>query len=207
MIDGDNGGWKTNAIYTEEQRVKIAETLPGSIAVQSSSQPPVELRSESEPSKSTTPTKELPVRSRKRDRLIPRDCVLQVTDKRVCDIEIELRKLSLTDFPNAVSVLFRVFIELSCDSYIPKLGSGSNITVDSKLNAKLQAVVLDLEGRQKLTKQQANPVKRMSNKDSFLSPSTELLHQYVHSTSTFPATSDLRSHWDSIEPFAVAIWS
>lgn len=203
-----SGDVKTDKIYTADQRIKYANSLPSGIAVSPSSQKPVELSSDVEPSKTVSASaNRVSLQPKLRDKLIPRDCVLQITDKRIRAIEQELRKLSIQEFPNALSVLVRVFIELSCDDYIAKMGSRTAVTVDSNLNAKLGAVVQDLETQKKLTKQQANPVKRMSNKDSFLGPSTELMHQYVHNRHVFPATTDLRNHWDSIQPFAVAIWS
>ncbi|MFA9262964.1 MAG: hypothetical protein ACEQSB_06495 [Undibacterium sp.] len=51
----------------------------------------------------------------KRNVLVPKGMRLKVTDSRIAAIYNELRKLKLKDAPNAISVLFRVFIELSVD--------------------------------------------------------------------------------------------
>ena len=123
---------------------------------------------------------------------------------RACsEMERDVRRLSLKDYPNAVSVLFRVFIELSADEYIDAaaLPTAGNPT----LTNKLQAVTQDLVTRKKLTPQQAKPVRRALQKDYFLAASTSLMNAYVHNQYVFPSPSDLRSGLNSLQPFVIAM--
>ncbi|MEO8378863.1 MAG: hypothetical protein ABI779_04285 [Acidobacteriota bacterium] len=203
-----DGKIKVGDIYTKEQRQDYASRLPTSVVVK-----PTIKNGQGIPAASSgasgTPTSSSKTRSgktpKKRDRMIPRDCVLSIPAGRVRDIEHELRKLSLSDHTNAISVLFRVFLELSVDTYIGTNTAG--LSLDSALQKKMTACVTDLVQKKKLTAKQATPVHRACQKDSFLAPSVSLMHQYVHNPHVFPAPGDLRAHWDSLQPFLAAMWT
>ncbi len=199
-----SGATKVGKIYLRPDRIKYADALPKEIVVTATTKSghgePIDSSSGSaRPRGATTP------RPRSRDKLIPRDCVLNTTDLRCRDIESELRRLSLTNSANAVSVLFRVFIELCADDYIERLKLP--LTADDRLVTKLQIASHDLVTRNKLTKQQARPVNRAAAKDSFLAPSVNIFNDYVHNKNVFPAGGDLRAYWDSLQPFVVAMWA
>jgi len=194
---------KVADIYHKKDRIAYAKRLPASIVVTKASGTKGGEGTGKSAAKSRAAKNKGP-----RKTLIPRDCVLAVTDARAEDIEAELRKMHIDEFPhgfpNAVAVLFRVFLELSVDAYVDKHGL---TPANEKLRTKMQAVLSDLLKATKLTEQQARPVRRALNKDSFLAPSIDLMNDYVHNSSVFPAPGDLRAHWNSLQPFMVAIWS
>jgi hypothetical protein len=192
---------KVRDIYTHRQRIDYANRIPSNLASGASGGGTGSASAKQKAQKGSSGSRA----NSPRDKLIPAKCVLNITDPRLQDIARELRKLSLSDHANAVSVLFRVFIELSADAYMDREKLPGS--VDDKLTAKLLAVTADLISRQKLTKQQAAPVRLVCNKNSFLAPSTGLMNEYVHSKFIFPAPVDLRSYWDSIQPFITAVWA
>ena len=205
--DMSEDGLPVAAIYRKEQRVEYAENLPAHVVVEptgSAHEVPAQPETGRPAARKRVPLR-VAKRRRLRETLIPSDCILAITDPRLLDIAAELRKLKLEDYPNAVSVLLRVFIELSVDAYIER----EKLTVSARpdLAEKLNKASEDLVKRQKLTKQQAVPVRRAAQKDSFLAPSVKLMHQWVHNKHVFPAAGDLRAHWDSLQPFLMAIWS
>jgi hypothetical protein len=197
-----SGNLKVGNIYTRPQRIEYANKLPASVVVKQT-----RTKGQGVPAGNATAgttKKRVAGHAVPRDRLIPRDCVLTISDARIQQVTRELRSLSLVGYTNAVSVLFRVFIELSADAYIAK----ENLApANDKLSTKLLAVTSDLISRKKLTAQQAAPVRLASNRDSFLAPSTALMNEYVHSRFIFPAPSDLRAYWDSLQPFVIAVWA
>lgn len=204
-----SGETKVKDIYTRLQRIEYADDLPKSIVVPATANPREGVPATDGSFKAAVKAqlgvnaqKSLP---RHRDKLIPRDCTLNVTDPRLRDMEKELRRLSLEDFTNAVSVLFRVFIELSADFYLDRMKLA--VSADDSLSKKLEAAANDLTSRKKLTHQQAAPVRRACQRDSFLAPSVKLMHHYVHNKHLFPTPTDLRAHWDGLQPFVTAIFA
>jgi hypothetical protein len=199
----------TRQIYTKKQRVKYANSIPANIVVTPGVAGAEAKGAQGAKAKAKQAAAVKAKRLKTRDMLIPRDCPLSITDLRLREIEAELRKLSLTRYPNAVGVMFRVFIELCIDTYMTRQGlpTKDNKGFDLSLMKKLVATATDLENKQKLTKQQTKPVHRAAAKDSFLAPSATVMNQYVHNPYFFPAPGDLRAHWNSLQPFMIAICS
>jgi hypothetical protein len=102
-------------------------------------------------------------------------------------------------------VLLRVFLELSLDNFIAE----KNVQVSSKpkLREKLLKAAQHLVAQKAITTNQAAPVRRAAQKDSFLNPSVDLQHAWVHNEHMTPVGSELRSHWDDLQPFIEAIWA
>lgn len=200
------GAVKVNDVYSSEQRNAYADNLPSAIVVTPTLSPGTGVPlggAATHPAPKKRPA--APRLAKPRDYLIPRDCILRITDPRIHQIEKELRRLKLEDYPNAVSVLFRVILELSVDAYISRVGLSTS--VDAKLGKKLEDVTSHLVTRKKLTPQQAKPVNRAAQKNNFLGPSITTMHQWVHNQHMFPGPSDLRADWDSLQPWFVAVWS
>jgi hypothetical protein len=198
--DLTTGRAKTSHIYTRENRIKYANSIPEDVVVKPTSKEGKRAAARRK-GKSSRPKS-----TRVRDNLIPYDCALGITDQRVSEIERELRTLSLENYPNAISVLFRVFIELSVDVYV----ESKKITLpneDATLGCKMRLTLEDLLAKQKLNAKQAQPVHRAMHKNSFLAPSITLLHSYVHNQYVFPTPSDLRANWNNLQPFFIAVWS
>ncbi len=193
-------------IDKKEQRVAWANQLPSRVVVK----PTIESGKgpslmEANVASGQTAKKAAARLPRQRERLIPSDCVLNVTDARVKAIEGELRRLHVVKYANAVSVLLRVFIELSADCYI--VSASLSTSPDGSLGKKLQDVTTDLVSKKKLTPQQAKPVNRAVSSDSVLAPSVKLMHDYVHCQYAFPAPGDLLASWSSLQPFVTAMWA
>ena len=142
--------------------------------------------------------------NRPRPWLIPDECPLLVTDTRLGEIERELRKLRLETFANAVSVLFRVFLELSADCFVDQYSLP--VSTDQPLSAKLHTVTNHLVKHNKLNEQEAKPARRAAQTDSFLGPSVTVMHNYVHNQHMFPGPADLRATWNDLQPWFMAVW-
>lgn len=200
-----SGKTKVGDVYTKQQRQKYARDFPADLAVTATVKSG-EGTAAGHAGGPAPKSRAKQASSRKRDRLIPKDCVLNIPSGRIHDIEVELRRLSLEDHTNAVSVLFRVFLELSIDSYIDD-NPMAGVDLNTKLRIKVEKVANDLEAKKKINKQQARAIRSANMDTSALAPGVNTMNDYIHNEHIFPAPSDLRAHWNSMQPFIAAMWT
>lgn len=113
--------------------------------------------------------------------------------------ELQFR-LNLDRHRNAISVLFRVLLELSVDNYIgqqPKTIAHKN----DKLALKVRKVGQHLFDQGKIDKKQLDATKKFGQMDQLISADT--LNRYVHSADFAPSESHLTAMWDSLADLIV----
>lgn len=142
-----------------------------------------------------------------RKTLIPRSCKISISQKRVNDLFKELKRLDLTDFPNAGAVMLRVFIELSVDHFVEvKLGWDERQTGNSKLKDKLNKVAQFLEDEGVMTRNELAPIRKAATGDGMLAASVKSMNQYVHNRYFSPVASELVVIWDDFQIFIQKVW-
>jgi hypothetical protein len=142
--------------------------------------------------------------SQDRRTLVPEGSEAAQASGRANDIYIELRRLDIDAYPNAVAILLRVFIEFTIDQYIKKKPVG--IAVEKELKKKIAAVSQYMEANAVLTKKELVVINNMVGTLGEL-VSTVTLNSYVHSDKAFPSPQELKISWDRIEHFLLKAWS
>ena len=141
-----------------------------------------------------------------RKTLVPSPHKLTITHARILKVFNELKSLGIDDYPNAVAVLFRVFIELSLDCFITNNSfTDSKLNVDSQLFRKIEAVAGYFEANGIMTKNELRPIRQMTASEN-QTQSVRTFHSYVHNKDVTPSSKDLKSAWDDIWPFIEQIW-
>jgi hypothetical protein len=97
--------------------------------------------------------------------------------------------LNLSDHPNAISVLFRVLVELSVQNYIDQIRL-STVGVNDALAKRVLRVAEDLHKHGKID-QYFELLRKFPQADSLLSADT--LNRYVHSPNFAPSPDHLRA--------------
>lgn len=158
--------------------------------------------SNEEPEENTGVEKKSPKKSThlstKRKHLIPSNFIVQINDSRVNTIYRELKRINIDDNINAVSVLLRVFLELSIDRYkdIKKL----NVHHDQKLINKIELISKYFEKNSILSKAKLKPVRTsISNPNALFS--THTFNAYVHNIDYEPIPKDLKLTWNNMSSF------
>lgn len=142
--------------------------------------------------------------SNTRNNLIPPSTSFKIPVTRIKDIMVELKKLRLDTTPNAIAVLFRTFLELSVDAYIESHPI-PEVTDDSLLKKKLEAVSTFLEDNKIMSRNELLPLRRAISTDTSLN-SVRTLHSFVHNRFHSPGGRDLCAMWDSFDLFFRKIW-
>jgi len=154
-----------------------------------------------------------PTRSRKKEtpdsldrgRLIPAHFTVKIAKsrERINTIYVELKlRLNIKTSTNAVSVLYRVFMELGADAYmdsckIPATKRGGR---ELSLRSKLEKVVKHMEDNSWIEKKHASAAKRAISSESNIM-SVDTFNAYVHSEASHPNARDLNTTWNNMSGF------
>ena len=109
-------------------------------------------------------------------------------------------QLDLTTHPNAISVLFRVLLELSIDNYVKQTGLIS-VHSNDKLSLKAGKVADDLQTKSKIDKKYLGVIKKLQQGEGIISIDT--LNRYVHSPNFNVSPEHLKMIWNSLADFIV----
>jgi hypothetical protein len=147
-------------------------------------------------------------KSTSRNTLIPNNkptCSLKINQDKINLIFRELREdLFLDKTPNAIGVLFRVFLESTIDFYAEK--EGITFKKDNKLKGKITIVADHLEKTHKVTKTSLRNIRKVAtNNPSILS--IQNFHEYVHAIKVIPKPMDLILKWDELQPFFEIVYN
>lgn len=107
--------------------------------------------------------------------------------------------LDLSKHPNAISVLFRVLLELSIENYV--LTHGADVHENDKLANRVKKVGKHLFQNKKIGDKQLKATKKFDQLDQLVSADT--LNRYVHSPSFAPSGKHLEALWDTMSDFIV----
>jgi hypothetical protein len=139
-----------------------------------------------------------------RNMLIPAYVTLTIPDKKCNGIFKELKnKLKHDEQPFSISVIFRVFLELSLINYINQ----KNIRLELKKNGlhdKVVAVSNSLKSENKISGAQCTAIQITS---SNISKSSGELQNYLHNSNLFPDKVSINTNWDNLESLFSGIWS
>jgi hypothetical protein len=204
---------KVDNIKTTELMDSYIEELKrqsyGATTLTPSTKPIVETHYDhGEPDKKETPKtkkKEKPP-THQRKKVIPEDFSLMIDDARINNIYQELKTIGVDRFPNASSVLFRTFLELSIDVYIEN-SQVKNITKNSTLINKINRVkdhLIENGIMQPIELQGLTALCNKSNNQPI--PMTEQFNGYVHNPYYNPGPGDLKNLWDNLQRFMERIW-
>jgi hypothetical protein len=161
------------------------------------------IKTKAKPKKRTTPL------STKRNYLIPPNCMLDIKEAKITKIYCELRELEIAKFKQAISVLFRVFLELSIDKFVDKYNLptvyASSKTEKLSLRAKLKNVIEYMAGNGMATRSELKGARTITtSKDSMFSMDT--FNDYVHNRHFSPTIDALTTGWDNIQTFLQKLW-
>jgi hypothetical protein len=152
--------------------------------------------------------KEIP-KSTNRTHLIPASCNLIIPEVKINNIYRELKDDLLLDdskraVPNAVAVLFRVFLETTIDCLLEK--EGINLPDKITLAGKITKCCDHLENQKIATKKQLGNIRKVATDKHHLL-GIQNFHDYVHSYKSHPSSSDLKSKWENLQEFFEIVWT
>lgn len=149
-------------------------------------------------------------KSTARKHLIPEDCKLLIAEPKINDIYKELQDDLLLDSskkstPNAVGVLFRVFLEVSLDYYLKKK-IGKQPPNDRTISQKIIEVAEYMEKNNIASKPELSAIRATSGIRNTDILHIDRFHEYVHSSTIQPESDALKVKWNNLQRFFEILW-
>ena len=142
--------------------------------------------------------------SHQRKHMIPSGVQYSIKDKRLRAIFRELQDLELNQHRNAVSVLFRVFVELSVELYLEH--NSVNYHDGDNLSKKSEKAATHMEQQNWASKHELKGIKAaISSPHNPLSFNT--FNAYVHNRHFHPTGPDLATAWDNVQSFLDVLYA
>lgn len=139
--------------------------------------------------------------------IVPRACALNPTPPRINAIFNELAQLNVDLYPNACAVLLRVFLELSVDHEIERVGLiQEEQRRSSPLAKRLRMLTDHLVAKKRISDQLRRAMDKVAGAKDVIAASATTFNQYVHNPYVHPKPSELRTAWDELQPFFEKIW-
>jgi len=194
--------FKVGDIYTKELRENWINKVLGS-------------KSESYQTQKTTPeqgkgkSKGLPKTST-RKHLVPDTCDLVIKQSRINNIFRELKDDLILDgseksTPNAVGVLFRVFLEASLTHYLIKRVKIAP-SIDMTINQKIEKATKFMEDNRIATPTQLKAIRVTASGKRTDILHIHRFHEYVHSSMIHPESETMKAKWDNLQEFFEILW-
>lgn len=147
----------------------------------------------------------------KRKTLIPRSCLINITNVKVAKLYYELQRLDINSFTICSSIALRVFIELSVDTFLEKKGLLPEDKVSaSKSGATLYqkvSKVTDFMAKKKYIDDTLSKGIKTITKDQNSIWGIDTIQAYLHNNQFSPSTETLLTTWDNIQEFMVTLWN
>lgn len=128
---------------------------------------------------------------------------------RLIDIRRELTKLRRDKFPNAGSVLLRVFFELAVLDYLQRTGDLAKVTAALSAKGKLRHDTPTIKQlvptllaivKKRFAKVDADKVEKAIRYDAAAPFTVSDLHSFVHQSGEWPGERDIHQFWLRTEP-------
>jgi hypothetical protein len=218
VLDLIGKDWNVTKLKSKDQQNAYIAKLKASdrpnLAMKTGTALPVEgITDKDFTAKPSSPTKKSrPGRTSPRTTIVPRTCKLNVTRAKIDGIYKELKVLLLTKHVHAISVLLRVFLEMSVDEYlVSKAGSTltfkdpkNSRTLDKKLKEKVKETIAHMVTQGASQKDFKGVLTAMDDPQNPFSIDT--LHAYIHNRFFTPTDTHLVTGWDNAQPFFEKIW-
>ena len=204
---------KVGDIYNRDARTAYAESLSLDTLPEPTKRldVPVLLGAATKTEMSVAKNKQKPKAKKvqtERTGLIPKICQIDIDPPRINQIYNELLTISVDQYPNASSVILRVFIELSIDNYITENNIMSEQDRRNKPLAKrIKEAAAHLKSNDKINSQLEIAAQRIADSNFVLAASTITFNQYVHNQYVFPKATELKVAWDELQPFVEMLWT